>query len=60
VLVTVDTSPAESVVVGYSIMVVLPPIPVATTVIVRVILVELLDDMDVVDDAAPGHMLLLL
>lgn len=60
VLVTVDTSPAVSVVVGYSIMVMLPAIPVVTTVIVRVILVEMLDDRDVADDAAPGHILLLL
>ena len=60
VLVTIDTSPAGSVVAGNSIMVRLPAIPVVTTVIVRVMLVELLDDMDVVDDVASGQMLLLL
>lgn len=60
VLVTVDTSPLLSSVVGNSITVMLPPIPVVTTVIVRVMLVDPLDDVDPVVEAAAGDMLLLL
>jgi hypothetical protein len=41
-------------------IVVLPPIPLVTTVIVRVILVEAVNDVDPVDDVMYGNMLLAL
>lgn len=60
VLVTADTSLAASDEVGNSMIVVLPPIPLVTTVIVRVILVEAVNDVDPVDDVMYGNMLLAL
>jgi hypothetical protein len=59
-LVTVDTSPAASVVVGNSMIVILPPIPLVTTVIVRVVLVDQVDDVDPIGDMMYGNILLLL